>query len=204
VPEGLRCARCSPAPRAHQPPPLPDPPRRTLPPIPPPRKAGGGGRGFFLLLVIAGIGVYRCNYRSNSFKPPTTPFQFNTKPPGLPKSSSIGDMFFKQGKQAEDGRDFQQAVKSYRLAADEGHWGAMNRLGAMHESGEGVLVNLPLAASWYQKAADAGDTTAMYNLGRLNETRMKNTSAALTWYSKAAAKGNREAQRAMERLGPER
>ncbi len=169
-----------------------------------PQRKSGGGRGFVLLLIIAGISVYRCNYRTSSLKLPATPFQFNTAPLGLPKSSSLGDTFFKQGKQAEDGRDFQRAVQSYRLAADEGHWGAMNRLGAMHESGEGVIVNLPLAASWYQKAADAGDTTAMYNLGRLNETRLGKISEALTWYSKAAAKGSREAQRAMERLGPER
>ncbi len=53
-------------------------------------------------------------------------------------------------------RDFKEAVKWLRSAADQGHAKAQFKLGVMYENGKGVLKDIKEAGKWWRKAADQG------------------------------------------------
>ena len=61
------------------------------------------------------------------------------------------------------------------------------------------------AVTWYRKAADAGNVSAMDRLGEAYETGQgglpKDAAQAANWYRKAAQLGNSEAKAALVRLG---
>ena len=62
--------------------------------------------------------------------------------------------------------------------------------------GEGVAKDLSEAVRRFRKAADAGDTTAMFNLGNLydsGEGVSEDQSEAVRWYRKAAEAGDTDA-----------
>jgi TPR repeat protein len=50
-------------------------------------------------------------------------------------------------------QDYAEAVRWYRLAADQGHASAQNNLGVMYATGEGVLQDYVQAHMWYNLAA---------------------------------------------------
>lgn len=79
---------------------------------------------------------------------------------------SLGDMF-------EEGRgvkkDFIEAAKWFRSAADQGHAEAQCRLGFMHHNGQGVKQNDKEAAKWFQLAADQGHAEALYNPHQMSD-----------------------------------
>ncbi len=53
-------------------------------------------------------------------------------------------------------QDYAEAVKWYRLAADEWDKAAQFNLGSMYEKGKGVPQDYANAAKWYRLAADQG------------------------------------------------
>ena len=60
-----------------------------------------------------------------------------------------------------------------------------------------------MAREWYEKAADKGDTTAMFNLGLLYENGLgvaQDYAMAREWYEKAADKGHAKAMGYLEKL----
>jgi len=61
--------------------------------------------------------------------------------------------------------DDAEAVRWYRLAADQGQAGAQNSLGFMYANGQGVPQDYAEAVRWYQLAAEQGQASAQYNLG---------------------------------------
>ena len=65
----------------------------------------------------------------------------------------VGDMFADGDGVPED---YGEAVKWYRLAADQGHAPASFTLGLMYDTGLGVPKDHDEAAKWYRKAADHG------------------------------------------------
>jgi len=94
-------------------------------------------------------------------------------------------------------QDYEEAVKWYRLAADQGDAYAQSNLGAMYCKGEGVPQDYDEAVKWFRKAADQGDADGQYNLGAMydNGTGVSRKKAqAITWYQLAAAQGHAEAQ----------
>jgi len=58
-----------------------------------------------------------------------------------------------------------EALKWYRLAADQGYANAQNNLGAMYYAGDGVIQDFTEAAKWYRLAAEQGVEIAQLNLG---------------------------------------
>lgn len=60
-----------------------------------------------------------------------------------------------------------EAVKWYRLAADQAYVSAMYHLGRMYENGFGVTKDLEEAARWYSLAAEQGNPDAQTALERL-------------------------------------
>ncbi len=88
--------------------------------------------------------------------------------------------------------DDAEAVKWYRLAAEQGHPTAQFYLGLMYVAGRGVPKNDAEAVKWYRLAAERGDYIAQYNLGLMYAQGMgvpQNDARAYLWYSMAAAQG---------------
>jgi TPR repeat protein len=59
------------------------------------------------------------------------------------------------------------------------------------------------AMTWYRKAADAGNATAMYNIGVLYENGFgvqMDSDKAVEWYKKAAAGNSEDAKAALKSL----
>jgi hypothetical protein len=73
------------------------------------------------------------------------------------------------GRAYEDGngvpKSDPQAVKWYRMAAEQEDAWAQNRLGLMFRSGRGVEADKAEAVKWYKKAARQKYAAAMFNLG---------------------------------------
>ena len=80
-------------------------------------------------------------------------------------------------------QDHKEAVKWYRIAADQGNAQAQFNLGVIYENGEGVPQDYKEAMKWYRMAADQGNSQAQFNLGVM-----------LKWYRMAADQGNAQDQ----------
>ena len=57
-----------------------------------------------------------------------------------------------------------EAVKWYRLAAEQGDAAAQYNLGVCYYNGDGVAKNRDTAIRWWKKAAAQGDSTAQETL----------------------------------------
>ena len=64
-------------------------------------------------------------------------------------------------------KDDAEAVKWYRLAAEQGHANAQYNLGVMYDNGIGVLKDDAEAVKWYRLAAEQGYANAQHNLGAM-------------------------------------
>lgn len=85
-------------------------------------------------------------------------------------------------------KNFQEAVKWYREAAEQGNADAQCNLGYCYEIGNGVAKNSQEAVKWYGKSAGQGHTTAQRNLANCyayGRGVPKNQAKADYWYQKA-------------------
>ena len=64
-------------------------------------------------------------------------------------------------------QDYAEAVRWYRMAAEQGHTGAQSNLGVMYAKGEGVPQDDVLAHMWFNLAAAAGEQNASKNRDRI-------------------------------------
>ena len=93
-------------------------------------------------------------------------------------------------------QDFVEAVKWYRLAADQEFLAARNYLGKMHFSGQGTPQGYLEAVKWYRLAAEQNNSNAQLNLGIIYEYGLglpQNNTMAHTWYQMAANNGYKQA-----------
>ena len=89
-------------------------------------------------------------------------------------------------------QSFTEAMKLYRLAADQGNARAQNNLGYMYANGQGVAKDESEAVKWFRLAADQGYARAQDNLGYMYEKGegvAKDESEAVKWYRLAADQG---------------
>ena len=94
-------------------------------------------------------------------------------------------------------QDNKEAVKWYRLAAEQGNVAAQFDLGFMYANGRGVAQDDKEAVKWYRLAAEQGDADAQSNLGnmyRSGEGVAQDDKEAVKWYRLAAEQGNAAAQ----------
>ena len=94
-------------------------------------------------------------------------------------------------------KDGKEAVKWFRKAAEQGYAAAQYNLGAMYDSGQGVLKNDKEAVKWYRKAAEQGDASAQLNLGRmfvLGRGVLEDSVMAYAWWNIASANGDSSAR----------
>lgn len=94
-------------------------------------------------------------------------------------------------------RDYAEAMRWYRKAADQGNAKAKHDVGVLYLKGYGVPQDYVEAMRWFRKAADQGEASAQYAIGVMygtGEGAPLDYAEAIRWYRKAADQGNTDAQ----------
>ena len=94
-------------------------------------------------------------------------------------------------------------IAALQQQAEAGDAQAMNHLGYLYYTGNGVPKDDALAAYWWYAAADAGNPQAMYNIGYMYKYGYgveANMGACITWWKRGAEAGNDNALYAMGTL----
>ena len=102
-----------------------------------------------------------------------------------------------EGVKFQEAKDYKQAIKLYRLAADRGLAMAQFNLGTMYENGGEVAKDLKQAFKWYQLAANQGNVYGQQSLGIMyfsGKGTKKDYMQAIKWFRKAADQGNKNGQ----------
>ncbi len=107
-------------------------------------------------------------------------------------------------------QDYQEAIKWYRLAAEQGHESAQSNLlaaqfflGSMYYTGDGVTQDYKEALKWYRLAVEQGEAVAQYNLGLMydeGKTVTQDYARAYMWFNLAASKGHKGAEEIREKV----
>jgi TPR repeat protein len=79
-------------------------------------------------------------------------------------------------------QDYEEAVKWFRQAAEQGFAEGQNNLGWMYQNGLGVTKNVDEAVKWYKKSAEQGLATAKDNLGQMGLGVSPDAVEAVKWY----------------------
>ena len=115
--------------------------------------------------------------------------------PAMALASPQDDL--KKGIAADKAKDYPEAARWFRKAAEQGDVDAQLLLGIMYDVGRGVAQDDREAVRWYLKAAEQGDAGAQYFLGAMyKEGRgvKQDDREAVRWVRKAAEQGDAEAQ----------
>jgi TPR repeat protein len=94
-------------------------------------------------------------------------------------------------------QDYKEAIKWYRLAAEQGDSDAQGNLGVFYEKGQGVPQDYEEAVKWFRLAANQGDADAQHRLGVMYNDGQgvhQDYKEAIKWYRLAASNGNASAQ----------
>ncbi len=91
---------------------------------------------------------------------------------------------YRLGNFKENNKCLDEALVCYKEAAEQGYVPAQNALGFFYQNGIAVKMNLEKAEQYYQLAADAGFTPAIYNLAALIEA--KDPDKAVDYYQRVA------------------
>ena len=100
-------------------------------------------------------------------------------------------------------RDYAEAVKWFRLAAQQGNVEAQYDLGVMYTQGQGVPQDYAQSVKWFRLAAQQGFAKAQFNLGAMynNGTGVsKDYVRAHLWFDISAASGNTDANKILDLL----
>jgi TPR repeat protein len=122
------------------------------------------------------------------------PSASTSAPPAL---TSVHDAY-RKGKEFAGQQNFPEALRWYRVAANQGDADAQLALGNLYAQGEGVQQDYGAALLWFRKAAEQGNSEAEDSLGAFYFFGMgvaQDYSEAMRWLRKAAAQGNEVAER---------
>jgi len=113
-------------------------------------------------------------------------------------SSSVvfGDDF-QDGWDAYQKKDYKEAVKWWKLSAEQGDALAQTLLGSMYDNGDGVPQDYKEAVKWYRLSAEQGLAQAQYYLGVMyaeGELVSQDYKEAVKWYRLSAEQGIAQAQ----------
>ncbi|MFP3873092.1 MAG: tetratricopeptide repeat protein [Thiohalophilus sp.] len=94
--------------------------------------------------------------------------------------------------------DARQAIRWYRLAAEQGLPEAQQKLALAYARGEGVARDISRALRWWLRAAHQGNTDSQYNLGVIyalgHDGIARDPHRAAHWWRQAAIGGDPMAQ----------
>jgi TPR repeat protein len=95
-------------------------------------------------------------------------------------------------------KNYLEAEKWYRLAAERGYARSQTALGKLYDEGLGVKQDHDEALKWYRRAADQGEPEAQFLLGYMHfvgRVVAKDPLEALKWFHLSANQGNDEGRR---------
>jgi tetratricopeptide (TPR) repeat protein len=116
-------------------------------------------------------------------------------PSAAPKISAAEAL--QRGEEAARLKDYAEALRWYRQAADQGDVVAQVKIGFLYHNGLGVAQDYGEALRWYRKAADQGNAVAQHNLALQYYNGWgvaQDRDQAQAWMKKAAAGGNENAK----------
>ena len=94
-------------------------------------------------------------------------------------------------------KNYEDAVKWYRKAAEQGYAEAQISLGAHYSLGLAVKQDLKTAVEWYRRAAEQGNLKGQLwfaDCHKEGEGVPQNKTEALKWYRRAAMQGDKRAE----------
>jgi hypothetical protein len=100
-------------------------------------------------------------------------------------------------------KDYSEAVKWWRKAAEQNDAKAQYNLGTCYATGQGVEEDVVEAVKWWRKAAEQNHAEAQYNLGVCyanGQGVAKDQVEAVVWYRKAAEQNYEPAKKTMTEL----
>jgi TPR repeat protein len=100
-------------------------------------------------------------------------------------------------------KNYLEAEKWYRLAADRGYARAQTALGKLYDTGLGVRQDHAEAMKWFRRAADQGEPEAQFLLGYMHQhgrVVAKDPVEALKWFNLAANQNNDDGRRYRDEL----
>jgi hypothetical protein len=118
-----------------------------------------------------------------------------TPPPSVTPATAVDAL--SRGKAALDRKDYVEAMRWYRQAADQGNATAQTHVGYLYEKGLGVPQDYNEALNWYRKAADRGHAAAQRNIGNFYEQGTgvpRDYAEAMRWFRLAGDQGDASAQ----------
>lgn len=118
-------------------------------------------------------------------------------------SASVAADDLAKGLDAYQARKFDEALKHFRQAAEEGSSDAQLHLGAMYFNGHGVTQDRDEAARWFHKAAVQGNLEAQYILGVIywdGRGVAKDYVASYMWFNIASTNGSKSAEMSGSRI----
>ena len=113
----------------------------------------------------------------------------------LNEINEIGRAYF-DGKDGKP-KNYEEAVKWFRMAAEQGYHHAQFNMGLCYEYGYGIAQDYTEAVKWYRMAAEQGNADAQLNLGNKYSNGKgvpQNYEEAAKWYRMAAEQGKAIAQ----------
>jgi tetratricopeptide (TPR) repeat protein len=117
--------------------------------------------------------------------------------PNLSVVQAVREVELQKGREAYQRRDYAEAMRWYRKAADQGNADAQFDVGWLYKNGWGVPQDYAEALRWCHNAADQGNVVAQNNIGRHYENGWgvaQDYAEAMRWFRKAADRGNATAQ----------
>jgi TPR repeat protein len=100
---------------------------------------------------------------------------------------------YELGRSYFQNKNYLEAVRHYRIAADAGNAQAMSDLGFAYVQGLGAINNDQMAFELFNKAAQMGNANAMQNVGSMyagGRFVKQDQSKALEWFEKSIEAGN--------------
>ena len=96
--------------------------------------------------------------------------------------------------------DYQEGIKWYKKAAEQGYAESQLNLAVKYHLGQGIKADKNTAIKWYTKAAEQGHEEAQFNLGYLYYLSKTNEKKAEKWFLKSANQGVTRAQNFLGKL----
>ena len=131
------------------------------------------------------------------FKPANPSVFAESVAPQAEGTFSQADDAIRKGLAAEERKDFAEAMRWYREAAEQEHPIAQYAIARLYGAGLGVSHDFVTALHWYRKAAEQGYSEAQFFTGafyQLGSGAPQDYAEALRWYRKAAEQGHTGAQ----------
>ena len=103
------------------------------------------------------------------------------------------EQLYNTGNQCLNDKNYSEALRYFRQAADQNYAPAQDKIGWMYQNGWGVPQSYTQAVEWFRKAANQGNIEALASMGLMYYKGWgvpQNYDTALEWYRKAAAQGS--------------